>query len=357
MTNHYSIKEIARLSGVSAGTVDRVIHKRGNVSKESEELVEEVLDRIGFHGNLHSSALSLRKNFKIIICTPEPRPGEFWGLLKNGFDMAIKEFSGVKAEFEHLYFNESDVFSCHAALEFVFNDKPDLVILSPVFTDETIKFCARLEKSGIPYITVVTLLEEIHPIVSLATDQYACGNIMARILNNITPAGGKIAVGESIRISDQISKNVQLRKKGFADYFSAAGNKELLVEAPYSVTSMKENGIYMLDFFQSHKDVKSIAVMDSKGYFIADFLREHEIEDIKIGTVHLTDNNIRCLRNGSLEIILSNKPMMQGYSAIRAALRYLVFRFSAHDEPCLLPIDVVLKENLQYHKDCCSFYF
>ncbi|HNX12560.1 MAG TPA: LacI family DNA-binding transcriptional regulator, partial [Paludibacteraceae bacterium] len=40
------IKDIAVLAGVSEGTVDRVLHNRGEVSKKSKEAVEKVLKEI-----------------------------------------------------------------------------------------------------------------------------------------------------------------------------------------------------------------------------------------------------------------------------------------------------------------------
>ena len=43
---NYTIKDIARMAGVSAGTVDRVLHNRGDVSEKSKEKVQKVLDEI-----------------------------------------------------------------------------------------------------------------------------------------------------------------------------------------------------------------------------------------------------------------------------------------------------------------------
>ncbi len=41
---NYTIKDIAHMAGVSAGTVDRVLHNRGDVSATSREKVQKVLD-------------------------------------------------------------------------------------------------------------------------------------------------------------------------------------------------------------------------------------------------------------------------------------------------------------------------
>ena len=50
------IKDIARLAGVSAGTVDRVLHNRGRVSEEALQkitAVMEQIDKIGHPGIPH----------------------------------------------------------------------------------------------------------------------------------------------------------------------------------------------------------------------------------------------------------------------------------------------------------------
>ena len=46
------IKDIARLANVSTGTVDRVLHNRGEVSAKSREKVEKVLKEINYQPNI-----------------------------------------------------------------------------------------------------------------------------------------------------------------------------------------------------------------------------------------------------------------------------------------------------------------
>ena len=54
------IKDIARLANVSTGTVDRVLHNRGEVSAKSREKVEKVLKEINYQPNIYASALASR---------------------------------------------------------------------------------------------------------------------------------------------------------------------------------------------------------------------------------------------------------------------------------------------------------
>ncbi|HHD9477494.1 TPA: LacI family DNA-binding transcriptional regulator, partial [Streptococcus pneumoniae] len=54
-----TIKDIARVSGVSHGTVSNVLNKKGNVSAAKIKLVEETAKKLGY--NMNSQAQFLRK--------------------------------------------------------------------------------------------------------------------------------------------------------------------------------------------------------------------------------------------------------------------------------------------------------
>ena len=47
-----TIKEIARLCGVSRGTVDRVLNKRGKVKPETEALILKTIEEMGYTKNV-----------------------------------------------------------------------------------------------------------------------------------------------------------------------------------------------------------------------------------------------------------------------------------------------------------------
>jgi LacI family transcriptional regulator len=55
------IKDIAKMAGVSEGTVDRVLHNRGNVSTEALKMVNDVLKKIHYRPNLIARSLGRSK--------------------------------------------------------------------------------------------------------------------------------------------------------------------------------------------------------------------------------------------------------------------------------------------------------
>ena len=52
MTQKIRIKDIAERSGVSVGTVDRVLHNRPNVSRPAREKVEKALKELNYQPNM-----------------------------------------------------------------------------------------------------------------------------------------------------------------------------------------------------------------------------------------------------------------------------------------------------------------
>ena len=90
------------MAGVSSGTVDRVLHNRGSVSESSRKAVERILTEVGYRYNIHTSAVSLTKEFNLVITTPSGIPGEYWGSVMSGIEHALKEFSDINIHFSHV---------------------------------------------------------------------------------------------------------------------------------------------------------------------------------------------------------------------------------------------------------------
>lgn len=82
MNKNYRIKDIAELSGVSTGTVDRILHERGKVSEDARKKVEKVLKEIDYQPNLIARSLALKKKYHFIALIPSFLEGEYWAKAK-----------------------------------------------------------------------------------------------------------------------------------------------------------------------------------------------------------------------------------------------------------------------------------
>ena len=72
MDKEIGIKEVARLAGVSIGTVDRVIHNRSGVSPDTFDRVTKIISETGYKKNNVASRLKLAKSSTLNIAVLLP---------------------------------------------------------------------------------------------------------------------------------------------------------------------------------------------------------------------------------------------------------------------------------------------
>ena len=84
MAQKVRIKDIAEKSGVSVGTVDRILHNRPNVSKSAREKVEKVLKEINYQPNMYASALAYNKRYTFYLIMPKHESEAYWEEIEEG---------------------------------------------------------------------------------------------------------------------------------------------------------------------------------------------------------------------------------------------------------------------------------
>ena len=90
MKKRVRIKDVAERAGVSTGTVDRVIHKRGKVAKEVKEKVLAVIAELGFKRNQFASALASNRNIRVSVLLPKNDNELYWQSSYRGLEKASK---------------------------------------------------------------------------------------------------------------------------------------------------------------------------------------------------------------------------------------------------------------------------
>lgn len=77
------IVDIAKMAGVSVGTVDRVIHNRGRVSEENRKKVQAILEMVHYQPNLMARSLASKKQYHFVAIIPSFTQGEYWKLFRK----------------------------------------------------------------------------------------------------------------------------------------------------------------------------------------------------------------------------------------------------------------------------------
>ena len=85
-----TIKDVARVAGVSTSTVSRVVRKQGKVGKTCRAKVQKVIDELGYRPNINAQALVSKKSNSLGVVIPRVSM-PFFGTLACGAEEATIE--------------------------------------------------------------------------------------------------------------------------------------------------------------------------------------------------------------------------------------------------------------------------
>ncbi len=350
MQKRIRIKDIAVLAGVSPGTVDRIIHGRGNVSKKSREAVEKVLSEVNYRPNLHISSISLKKKNKILCVTPHFLQGEYWDSIFRGIERALNEFENIVVQHEQLSYNQYDVYdfvrTCERALEL----EMDAVIIGATFQKETRDFCRKLDEKEIPYVFVDSNVENTSPLAYFSANHYTCGYLMCKLVSSIMQENSDIGIMQAMRVGNESANSTILRRKGFADYLKENNLDTKIHRIPFSATEPDTNEQLFDEFFNQNQKIGGIVVLNSRGNLIANYLNKKNIKNIKLVCIDLTDENTNALKNGYIDFLIGQKPERQGYLAMKFLIEHLIFKTPIIAEN-ILPLDILTKETIDLYTE------
>ena len=349
MDKKIRIKDIARMAGVSAGTVDRVLHNRGNVSDDARIAVEKIIEQVDYRPNMHVSSLSLKRRYKIAVTTPQYSNGAYWESIHNGIKHALNEYENIKVEYNVLTYNQYDIYSCREIFEKVTRLEMDALIIGPTFKDETIKLCNKMDEREIPYIFVDSSLDECKPLAFFSADHYMVGRLIANLITSIIPKGSNIGLLQAVRTGDSSAYTTILRKKGFTDYLTEMKSTSQVLKIPFSVSQPEHNEKHLSHFFKNHQNVPGIVVMNSRGSIVSDYLYNHNIDKVKMICMDLTTPNIVAVKKGQIDLLIGQGPEYQGFYAMKTLLEYLIFKNPVTVQN-FVQLDIITKETIDYYK-------
>ena len=97
MGNQVTIFDVARLAGVSKGTVDRVLRNRGEVSARTAEKVRSAIRELDYTTNVYASNLGFHGSRTFSFIIPKSEEGEYWHKLSKGVAIASERLAPMGA--------------------------------------------------------------------------------------------------------------------------------------------------------------------------------------------------------------------------------------------------------------------
>lgn len=335
-----TIKKIAELANVSPGTVDRIIHNRGQVTQENIDKVNAIIEKYEYKRNIFASNLAFNKKFKIAVFLPNQKDLEYWKMPIIGIEKAAKEYGNFGFTIDYFYY-KYDSLSFKKSADKLLKFDYDGVLFAPIFYEESLFFLQEFQKKNGHVVLIDSDIKEMPNKSYIGQDAYQSGFLSGKLLSiGLNDKATKLLVIKITREIEITSIYLQ-RIKGFYSFFK---NKKEFKNLKFDEIRIKESGKIELTK-KMFLGVDSVFIPNSRAFIVADFIKENKIEDIKIVGYDLLKRNVEHLNNDVISFLINQNPEEQGFLGISHLYKKLVLKEEINSEN-YMPLEIIVKENL-----------
>lgn len=346
MDKSIRLKDIAKMAQVSIGTVDRVIHKRGEVSEESYKKVMAIIEKTGYKPNLIARTLGNHKNFNVVAVMPDGRQDEYWKMACDGVEKAAKNWSQYGVNIKMLFFDLYDKSAFKKAFKSALKPIPDGILTAPIFYQEAKEYFEICKSKNIPFAVVNNNIPKAGSLTFVGQDLFMSGAVGAELLQINQQKPGTYAI---LHVYDDIHNSVHLseKEKGFKNYFDNIKDQKCKVVSLDLNLSHEPTLEKELNQLLSTTDLRGILVTTSKGAsIVSKLLERHGKNGVRLVAYDLLEENILYLKKGIIDFLLNQNSKRQTFIGINEIANHLVFKKEI--EPVYqFPLEIVTRSNLK----------
>ncbi|MCW3785302.1 LacI family DNA-binding transcriptional regulator [Plebeiibacterium sediminum] len=343
------IVDIAKQAGVSAGTVDRIIHQRGKFSEKAYEKVQKAIKELGYAPDILARNLALKRELQIACLLPDPNDVKYWTRPMAGIDKAISELSSFKVNIHKITFSLRAL-DFKEAFNKILDLNPDGVVYVPMFLEESKIFADQLHDRNIPFVQMNIHHAEANPLSFIGQDPVAAGKVAASLCNLAFNKEDEILVVYVSKGKQEYS-HINDRIEGFLNFFREKNiSTDRIKHLQLKVD--KDNVDYeasLCNYLKKSPNTKIIYVPNSRIHLIADILEENNIKDLMLIGFDTLEQNIKYLQKGVIDFLIAQQSKSQGYNAAIILFNYL-FRKENVKSMNYLPVDILNKENINFYE-------
>ncbi|OQB82043.1 MAG: HTH-type transcriptional regulator DegA [Bacteroidetes bacterium ADurb.Bin123] len=343
------IKDIAQRANVSIGTVDRVLHNRGEVSEETRETVMRIIKELDYHPNVMARALASKKKllFATLLPTPLSREG-YWTKPAAGIKKRITELRQFGISHESFTYSQNHPLDFVAKAEQILSLHPDGVVLAPFFSRESLLFIARLKEGNVPFVFIDSNIPDQGQLAYFGQNSYRCGMLSARLLSLLTPGRGSLLILHYAKEMEHQNHLVQ-REMGFYEWYRKNQPDRQVRTFEISIDDLNASHVKLKELYEEYRP-EGIFVTSSKVYLAARTIGEYGLHNIRLIGHDLLPENKKFLTVGIVDFLICQRPEEQGYDAVNALFQGVVHKLPVR-EYNYAPIEIITRENLEFYHE------
>jgi LacI family transcriptional regulator len=342
------IKEIAKLLGISIGTVDRALHARTGISAKTRAKVLKKAEELNYRPNIAARSLKLNRRLRIAVHLPH-QITSFFDPLRDGIRTAATNAgSNLEIEFRtYPYIGKGDV----ELLETDIGRGYDGVIVTPGNPARFDPVIRRLVAQGTPVICVASDAPRSGRLASVAVDAGISGGIAAELFSRTLQKPGSVAI-----ITGDLSTLDHAEKlKGFAATLATMAPHLSLLPAIETHDRPKDAARATVALLAHKPRPAGIYINTANSLPVLCALEDRNaLGQIQVIATDLFPELVSFLESGKILATLYQRPFNQGKAALEALTRYLLDGIVPENATRFAP-HIILRSNLPLFADRLAF--
>jgi LacI family transcriptional regulator len=227
----------------------------------------------------------------------------------------------------------------------VYEANPDGILIAPIFYHEALPIFELFRTSEIPFILFNTNIPEAKPLGFIGQNLYQSGRVGAELMNLGQTRSGTLAV---LHIDEDIHDSVHLldKERGFREYFAERSKLDFSI-VDFILNVKDPSFADRLTELLSDEALRGIFVSTSKGTAVAaKFLEKSGKRDIRMVGYDMLEENLRYLRNGTIDFLINQNPKRQAFLGISHLVNHLMFKKSMPATD-LFPLEIISQQNVE----------
>ena len=341
-----SVHDIARLAHVSIGTVDRALHGRKEINRETRKRILRIARKVGYKPNLAARLLAVgRAPLCIGVCIPR-EIHFFYDQVRHGIMEEARRFESLGVSILSRPFPRLGEGEVERVRELLDSDIRAL-ILAPGDPRGLASLIAEAEKRRIHVLCVSSDAPESARSTVIGVDPELNGRCAAELMAKFVPANSRVAIVTGmLQVEDHCRKT-----KGFCEAFPSfckGGNVVEIIENHEDEEEARQKCAALLNRFPS---LDGLYVSTVNCLPVCAALGAAGLSGkVRLITTDLFPKMVPYFKNGTISASVYQRPHMQGQVAVRLAVDHIVNGVPIPPSYYLNP-QIVLQSNLSLFRE------
>jgi LacI family transcriptional regulator len=346
------VKEIAKRANVSLATVDRVIHNRTGVSPKTRQKIQAIIEELNYQPNVLARRLALtaRGSIRMAILLPDiSEETEFWQAPLDGINRAEEEIRQYGIHIERYFFDQNDRLSFARQVSKIKKYKPDGLLFTPVFPEESAQLIRFSEAQNIRCVLINSDMPGFERSCYIGPDLFHSGYLSAQLVSYCIKGNKSVLIAN---IAREIDNNYAIlhKEEGFRAYFKDHQIRNELLILNSNQTDHTAVSAKLQRMLKKHPDIGAVFVTNSRVSVMAKCLEKLGKKDVILLGHDFTKDNVAYLEKGQIDFLICEKPEEQGYRGIISLFQQLVLSKET-ERIYLMPIDIITRHNYRYYRN------